>query len=175
MPNWCYNSATIICPSKNVYMQLLDAIKNDKWFETFAPLEQCNNGDSDESWRFDSALDVWHTKWPPNDLVIGNEDDINYIIEVSFDTAWTPPTGVYSIMYKNYSIETTAYYYELGCEFFGRCMYDSNTEMDETFDLPSNKKELIELQKKIGSELDDFMTSTWECLEEQWDEEDEDE
>jgi hypothetical protein len=51
-------------------------------------------------------------------------------------------------------------------------MYASEGEMDETFDMPSNKEELIELQKKIDSELNDFMTSTWESLEEQWEDED---
>jgi hypothetical protein len=53
-------------------------------------------------------------------------------------------------------------------------MYAGEGEMDETFDMPSNKEDLTELQKQIGSELNDFMSSTWECLEEQWDEENED-
>jgi hypothetical protein len=167
MPNWCYNSTILTSPSKDVYDKLLDAIKNNKWFQTFAPLE-----DYEDGWNYESAVSIWHTKWPPHDLEIGNEDEENLTIELSFDTAWSPPTGVYSRMNKNFSIETTSYYYELGCEFFGKCIYASEGEMDETFDMPSNKEELIELQKKIDSELNDFMTSTWESLEEQWEDED---
>jgi hypothetical protein len=170
MPNWCYNSTTLTCPSKDVYDKLLDAIKNNKWFQTFAPLN--SEEDSEDGWDYKSAVAIWNTKWPTHDLEIGNEDDTNYVIELSFDTAWTPPTGVYSIMNKNFSIETTSYYYELGCEFFGKCIYAGECEMDETFDIPSNKEELSELQNKIDSELNDFMSSTWESLEEQWEDED---
>jgi hypothetical protein len=38
MPNWCYNSATFICPSKEMYDKLLQSIKQDNWFDTFASL-----------------------------------------------------------------------------------------------------------------------------------------
>ena len=169
MPNWCYNSTTLTCPSKDVYDKLLESIKNDTWFQTFAPLD--DNKPSDY-WNYEEAVDRWHTKWQPSDLEITSEDDVNYIIDLSFDTAWSPPTGVYNIMNKKYSIETTSYYYELGCEYFGRCIYAGEGEMDETFDIPSNKEELTELQKKIGSELNEFMIPTWECLEEQWEDED---
>ena len=175
MPNWCYNSTTLTCPSKDVYDKLLEAIKNDTWFQTFAPLSLEEGDESNNGWNYESAICMWNTKWSPQDLEIAIEDEANLTIELSFDTAWTPPTGVYSIMNKKYSIETTSYYYELGCEFFGRCMYAGEGEMDEIFDMPSNKEELTELQKQIGSELNDFMSSTWECLEEQWSEEDEEE
>lgn len=173
MPNWCYNSTILTCPSKDLYDKLLDAIKNDKWFETFAPLDPID--DSNDEWNYESAVAIWHTKWPPQDLEIGLEDEESLTIELSFDTAWSPPTGVYSRMNKNFSIETTSYYYELGCEFFGTCIYAAECEMDEIFDMPSNKEELTELQKQIGNELNDFMSSTWECLEEQWEQEDADE
>jgi hypothetical protein len=173
MPNWCYNSATLTSPSKDLYDKLLEAIKNDTWFQTFAPLETVD--DSEDGWNYESAVAIWNTKWPPQDLEIALEDEESLTIELSFDTAWSPPTGVYSRMNKNFSIETTSYYYELGCEFFGRCMYAAEGEMDEIFDMPSNKEELLELQKQIGSELNDFMSSTWECLEEQWEQEDVDE
>ena len=76
---------------------------------------------------------------------------------------------------KDYSIHTTAFYYELGCEFFGRCTYSKSIEMDESFDIPSNKEDLTELQKQIDNELNEFMMPTWECLEEQWENENLDE
>jgi hypothetical protein len=155
MPNWCFNSATFVCPNKEIYNKLLQSILNDNWFETFT-LE--NN--QSESLR------------KPIDIDIGNTDETKLTIDISFDTAWSPPLEIYMIMNNNYSIETTAFYYELGCEFFGRCIYSGSNEMDEPFDIPSNKEELIEVQKHISSELNEFMIPTWECLEEQWIEED---
>jgi hypothetical protein len=188
MPNWCYNFATVTCPSKEIYDKLLDAIKQNVWFETFAPLdldpEIYENG-----WEYYKAIDVWKTKWGATDVQILRQDEdgdeyhdsdgetVNNIddrkdsltLELYFETAWSPPTGVYSIMNKNYGIEVTALYDEKGCDFFGRCIYSKEQEFDETYEFPTNKEELEELRKVIGSELDDYLSSTWEILEEEWD------
>jgi hypothetical protein len=166
MPNWCYNSATFVCPSKEVFDKLIQSIIDDNWFETFAPLEMGNNI---------NASNKWGTKWSPIDIDIGNKDETKLTIDISFDTAWSPPLNFYCIMNKDYSIHTTAFYYELGCEFFGRCIYSKSIEMDESFDIPSNKEDLTELQKQIDNELNEFMMPTWECLEEQWENENLDE
>jgi hypothetical protein len=160
MPNWCYNSATFVCTSKEVFDKLLQSIKDNNWFQTFAP-----SGFS---------TDNCGKKWDSFDIEIGNLDENKLTIEITFDTAWSPPIDLYVLMNKDYSIETTAFYYELGCEFFGRCMYSGTIEMDETFDIPANKEELEELKKYIGKDLNEFMIPTWECLEEQWENENED-
>jgi hypothetical protein len=164
MPNWCYNSATFVCPSKEVFDKLIQSLNDNTWFQTFAPLEMEN-----------SASDKWGSKWTPIDIDIGNKDETKLTIDISFDTAWSPPLNFYCFMNKHYSIQTTALYYELGCEFFGRCVYSRCIEMDESFDIPSNKEELTVLQKQIGNDLNDFMMTTWEELEEQWENENQDE
>jgi len=178
MPNWCYNFATIICPSREIYDKLLNSIIENKWFHTFAPLnldpEIHENG-----WDYSKAIEIWKTKWDANDVQILNQYQDELILEITFETAWSPPIGVYSIMKKNYGIEINAIYDEEGCDFFGRCIFSKEQEIDETYNFPSNRKELEELRKIIGSELDDYMYSTWERLEEEWkqeeDEEDEEE
>jgi len=173
MPNWCQNFATFICPSKKTYAELLDSINNDLWFQTFASLGLDKNEYEDGYERI-TALDVWNTKWPPQEIEIVNTFDDTYTIEVSFDTAWTPPIGVYSKMKSDFHIDTTAFYEELGCEFFGRCVFSEEQELDETYDIPSNRTELINLRAVIGSELNNHMESTFEELEQQWlDEEEE--
>ena len=163
MPNWCINSATIKCPSKEIYDKLLGSIIEKKWFETFAPLgldpNQCEDG-----WDFKTACNVWKTKWDAAEVEITNRDDTEYILDVSFDTAWSPPLGVYEIMSNNFDIETTAYYYELGCSFFGRYIKNKNEEIDESFEIPCSHEELAEIRKIISSELEDFMSPTWEQL-----------
>jgi hypothetical protein len=167
MPNWCINNTTLYCPSKDIYDKLIDAILNKKWFATFAPL-----GDE---WNYDIACDIWKTKWDANYINIINQNDEEYILDVSFETAWTPPIGVYEIMYKNFDIEIISYYYELGCSFFGRYTKNKNEEINESFEIPSNREELIEIRKKIDSELDEFMSPTWDLLEEDWEEEEQEE
>ena len=169
MPNWCNNYATITCPTKEIYDKLNDAIVNEKWFETFAPLEI--NDESDESgWNYHIAIDTWGTKWPPSSIEVNTIDHEKYTIEVVFDTAWSPPIGVYRIMNKRFDININAFYEEYGCDFFGRFCVSKEEEIDDVFDMPTDLAELTELRKIIGSELDDYMSFTWEHLQEEWDE-----
>uniref|UniRef100_A0A6C0D8B0 YubB ferredoxin-like domain-containing protein n=1 Tax=viral metagenome TaxID=1070528 RepID=A0A6C0D8B0_9ZZZZ len=170
MPNWCYNFATINCPSREVYEKFLDSIVLNTWFETFAPLG-LDSEKPEGGWDCDKAIEVWKTKWAARDVEILNQYDDDLLLEIRFETAWTPPTGVYSIMNKEHDIEVTAFYNEVGCDFFGRCVYSKEKEIDEFFNHPSNKKELEELRKTISNELDDYMSFTWEELEERWKEE----
>lgn len=95
MPNWCYNLASLCCPSKEIYDKLLDSMTQETWFKTFAPL-----GLDEDEWTFERAAVVWNTKWPPQDLDITIEDETKLTIEVTFTTPWSPPVGVYNIMLK---------------------------------------------------------------------------
>jgi len=173
MPNWCFNHATITCPTKEVYDKLLNSIKENAWFQTFAPLnldpEIHENG-----WDYFKANEIWKTKWAATDVDILNQYDDDFLLELSFETAWSPPTGVYSIMKNNFGIETIGMFDEPGCCFFGKCVYLKDCELEEFFDLPSNEEELQELQKNIGSELDEYMYPTWVQLREDWDDDDDD-
>ena len=181
MPNWCMNSASFVCPSKEIYDKLFDSIKSDTWFQTFAPLG-LDPEEHPDGWDYATASSIWNTKWSARDVDINDFDDTEYTINVSFESAWSPPTGVYSLMSKNHNIEVTAYYDEPGNCFFGRCMYvndyrdgDSGKkiESDETYDYPNDMDELEELRNSIGmgSDLDDYMDSTWINLQEMWEEE----
>lgn len=171
------NSASFVCPSKEIYENLLRSIKSDTWFQTFAPL-----GLDPDGWDYATACSVWNTKWSARDVDINDCDDNEYTVNISFESAWSPPTGVYRLMNKNHNIEVTAYYDEPGNCFFGRCMYVNDYRdggggekivSDETYDYPNDMKELEELRNSIGigSDLDDYMDSTWTNLQEMWEEE----
>jgi hypothetical protein len=178
MPNWCLNTANFICPSKEIYEKLLESIKNDTWFQTFAPLE-LDPIIYPDGYDYGKACEVWNTKWSPTDVEINDYDENNYTINISFESAWSPPTGVYNLMSKNHNIDVIAYYDEPGNCFFGRCMYANNDkenlEVDDMYDYPSNETELEELRKHIGigCELDEYMSCEWINLKERWDEDNE--
>jgi len=173
MPNWCYNFATINCPSKEVYEKFLVSLDQNTWFQTFAPLG-LESEKPEGGWGYYKAIEIWKTKWSARDVEILNQYDDEFLLEIRFETAWSPPTGVYSIMNKEHGIEVKAFYNEVGCDFFGRCVYSKEKEIDEFFNFPCNKKELKELRKTISIELDDYMSSSWEELQERWIEDGED-
>jgi hypothetical protein len=77
-------------------------------------------------------------------------------------------------MNKNFDINTNAFYEEYGCDFFGRFCVSKEQEIDDVFDMPTDLAELTELRKIIGSELDDYMSFTWEHLQEEWNNDDDD-
>ena len=172
MPNWCLNSATFICPTKTIFDELLESINNDTWFQTFASLGLDKN-EYQDGYERTRALEVWHTKWTPQSIEVLDTVDDTFTIVLSFETAWSPPIGVYGKMKSDFNIYTTAFYEELGCEFFGRCIFSKEQELDETYDVPSNITDLNNLREVLGSELNDYMESTFEDLEQQWLEEDE--
>jgi len=171
MPNWCHNFVYLTCPDKKIYDKLILSLMDDSWFETFAPLgldlEKFPDG-----WDYKKALETWGTKWGPSELEVLNDDDEDFLIDIGFSTAWAPPQGVYKKMFEDFGIESTAFYYETGCEFFGWSKYNKDISFDDSYTLPSTKKELEKIQKEIASELNDFMEPTWDALQEQWSAED---
>jgi hypothetical protein len=77
-------------------------------------------------------------------------------------------------MNKKFDININAFYEEYGCNFFGRFYLSKEEEIDDVFDMPTDLAELTELRKVIGSELDDYMSFTWEQLQEEWNHDDDD-
>ncbi len=167
MPNWCYYFVYVVCPNKEMYDKLKLAIMDDAWFETFAPLgldlEKYPDG-----WEYKKALETWGTKWGPSELEILNDDEEDFLLDIGFNTAWGPPQGVYKKMFEDFGIESNAFYYETGCEFFGWSKYTKDICFDDSYTLPSSKKELQKIQIDLPSELNDFMEPTWDALQEQW-------
>lgn len=139
MPNWCYNSVHLVCPNKEIYDKLVFSLMDDAWFETFAPLGLDSEKFLD-GWDYKKALETWGTKWPPSDLELLNDDGEGFLADICFSTAWGPPQGVYKKMFEDFGIESTAFYYETGSEFFGWSKYTKDISFDDSYTLPSNKK-----------------------------------
>ena len=93
----------------------------------------------EESW-WDWRVQNWGTKWEvggPNDegeaVLWGGADAGStrypWELRICFDSAWSPPIGIYQELLKQ-GYGVTAYYWEPGCAFCGRF----TTEVgDETF------------------------------------------
>lgn len=167
MPNWCHNYAEITCPDREIYDKLLEAIIEHKWFQTFAPLnldpEIHKNG-----YDYKSRVIAWGTKWEAGDIEVINENEIDLIVELYFDTAWSPPFGVYKSMKAFFGMEIISMFHEPGCCFFGNCEYSKYVHLKATYNYPCNEEELQELEKRIGNRLNDYMSPTWTELMEEW-------
>lgn len=75
---------------------------------------------------YEYCVNEWGTKWDigyrddrNSHAVIEQDGSGNDFIEVSFDSAWSPPTGAYEKL-VDLGYEISAYYYEPGMAFCGR-------------------------------------------------------
>jgi hypothetical protein len=98
---------------------------------------------------YDFCVSEWGTKWDVDcDGTISLSND-GLTVEASFDSAWSPPIGVYAHMLEQgYSV--TAYYYESGMAYVGK--WDNG--YDDCYELGSETTNTV--RSVIGDELDDY-------------------
>lgn len=144
MPNWCNNFIEVSHEDPAKITALSEAFKRGDFCEYVVPVPEIlkdpetttNYGDPDkqaaadalreearkatgyQSW-YDFCVNRWGTKWD-----VGNDDgtcDIHpdgNMMTASFDSAWSPPTGVYeALVEQGYSVR--AMYFEPGMCFAG--------------------------------------------------------
>lgn len=173
MPNWCNNSVTISHPDRSKMEALVSAIKEGKFFNHVIPvpkeLTDTVSGHLGEEYAqelnqfkmelnmkyfgakdwYDFCVNRWGTKWDvdayaPEELVVDKYNSIRF----GFDSAWSPPIGIYDEMIDQ-GYDVVATYYEPGMAFCGRwdngsddCYNIGNMSADEVADtIPSDLDE----------------------------------
>ena len=76
-----------------------------------------STGRADSRW-YDWRLQNWDTKWDAYDVVITDDDPDQ--LEVTFNTAWSPPDAICEAMRELYPDLAVSWFYdEPGCEIAG--------------------------------------------------------
>jgi hypothetical protein len=165
MPNWCNNSVEINHEDPTKMYALVEAINEGKFCNFAKPVPEDLQivagrvgDDSDpkqielkeaetrnlathgyKSW-YEFAVNEWGTKWdvePYDPVEYDSEHDKNGVT-FGFDSAWSPPTGVYeALMDQGYTVR--AYYYEPGMAFAG--IFDENG--DDCYDIGGLSSESV--------------------------------
>lgn len=174
MPNWCNNTVTISHKDTAKIEALASAIKEGNFLKHIIPVPEdlnivagCVGADDNPeqielvrktkenlekygagNW-YDYCVARWGTKWDvdaydPEDVKV-----VNNTIEFGFDSAWSPPMGVYEAMVDD-GYEVVAYYYEPGMAYVGK--YDNG--VDECYDYGGETSATV--RDAIGDELDDM-------------------
>ena len=173
MPNWCNNSVTITHTDPAKITALADAFAEARFCEAVIPTPECLTRDGAathgganaeeydriraenraetgyESW-YDFAVARWGTKWDVGGADATLEIDDNGLgFHASFDSAWSPPCGVYEELVEQ-GYEVVGYYYESGMGFVGK-WHNGN---DLCYDYSGLNSETV--RGYIGDELDDY-------------------
>jgi len=174
MPNWCNNNVTISHTDSAKIEALASAVREGRFLKHVIPVPEdlnivagCvgsdDNPDQIELVRktaenvekygygnwYDFCVGRWGTKWDvdaydPEAVVV--EDNT---IEFGFDSAWSPPMGVYEELVEQ-GFEVRAYYYEPGMAYVGKF----EDGYDECYDYGgTNSKTVVDT---IGEELDEM-------------------
>lgn len=174
MPNWCNNSVTISHPDSAKMEALAQAVREGEFLKHIIPIPDDlqivagrvgddNNPDQIELERktaeniekygagnwYDFCVNHWGTKWDvdpyePSDVKVENNT-----IQFGFDSAWSPPIGIYEAMIED-GYEVVAYYYEPGMAYVGK--WDNG--VDECYDYSGHDSKTV--VDAIGEELDDM-------------------
>jgi hypothetical protein len=142
MPNWCENRVAISGEPNEIKAFREAAFKDGKFqFKNLIPMpgelditsgslgkgtvaqaeleikqEQNIQKHGYKNW-YDWSNSIWGTKW---DIEAEDMSDDNEFITLQFDTAWSPPEGVYEYIKANFpSLDVSWFYDEPGMEFAG--------------------------------------------------------
>lgn len=132
MPNWCFNSAEISHPDPAKIDELLIVIKAGSAFNHFVPMP-------DNQWDRGWCIDHWGTKWEMSEPISIDRKSPTELM-LSFDTAWSPPLGIFEAMKKaGYTVR--AEYTEEGMAFAGY-WNDGDDECYDMDELPDHLSHL---------------------------------
>lgn len=172
MPNWCNNSVEISHEDVSKMEALVAAVNEGKFCNHVIPTPKeltetvsghCGEGYAQELNQFKMQLNEkyfgaqdwysfqtsrWGTKWDVDayDTVVLDGNTVNF----GFDSAWSPPTGVYEALVEQ-GFKVKAFYWESGMCFAGR-WEDGDDDYYELGDMTSK-----EVAETIDPELDEVM------------------
>lgn len=187
MPNWCNNNISISHEDPAKLEALAQAVREGKFCDHVIPVPEDLQivagrvGDDSDAAQielerrtkenierygagnwYDFCVSSWGTKWDVESYYGENTKVENGVLEFGFDSAWSPPIGIYEeLVEQGFSVR--AYYYEPGMGYVGKW----EDGIDECYDYSGTDSKTV--RDEIGEELDD-MFGISESMEE-WEEE----
>lgn len=182
MPNWCNNVVVIGHSDRAKMEQLAKAVREGNFCEYVIPVpeslkitagrvgddndpkqialeaaEKANIQEHGYAHWYDFCVARWGTKWEVKLFDVDNvEVDDHNQIHLSFDSAWSPPIGIYEALVDD-GFNVEAAYYEPGCAFAGKFMNS------EDFSVSTESLDRDELREFLGDALyDEWVFPVWE-------------
>jgi len=173
MPNWCNNTVEVYHPDPTKLKALVEAFNEGKFCNHIIPVPKeltetvsghCGEGYAQDLNQFKMELNLkyfgakdwydfcvarWGTKWDVGgDGMEVELEGLKNDTTLCFDSAWSPPVGVYEAMVEQ-GFSVRAYYYEPGMAFAG-VWWDGDDNYFEYGGLNSEQ-----IKEELPSELDE--------------------
>tara|TARA_B100002019_G_scaffold175633_1_gene151786 strand:- start:1623 stop:2165 length:543 start_codon:yes stop_codon:yes gene_type:complete len=169
MPNWCENYLVIKSEDKGYLQMLYDNLRKDEreFLQVLRPVPTGEtswfnwNGEGevtktlDGEWDWDWCVTHWGTKWDIQFHDASLDDDT---LEVSFNTAWSPPVEALQYAAKKNKFAFSLMYYEGGMMFVGHATEDKDDCHSYTY------------EKHPENEVPDYLLYEFPWIEEDYEE-----
>ena len=121
MPNWCENIVRISGDKEEIARFRKET--DDMQFNKILPIP--NN-----KWDYDWCCDNWGTKWSvaKDQMYVSDEYGDGDSVCYEFDTAWSPPEGIFNAIEKKYDVNISWFYHEPGLEIAGYLKSNKNRD-----------------------------------------------
>lgn len=143
MPNWCENVACVKHSDRSMLQKVVDGFNGKGLFSAFLPTPpELLKGNDWYDWRVNN----WGTKWDvskqsfPEIIVDGQ-------INLTFDTAWSPPISFYEHL-LTLGFEVDAYYYEGSMDFCGHWHNGEDAYYEGTDNVPENVDRMFNISER---------------------------
>jgi hypothetical protein len=188
MPNWCSNGVSIRHEDPAKIAAMANAMREGKFCNHVIPVPvdlqivagrvggddnpaqielERKTAENIEKYGagnwYDFCVNRWGTKWDVDCHAVEISED-GKTVQASFDSAWSPPIGIYEHLVED-GYDVVAHYYEPGMAYVGK--WDNGS--DECYDYGGETSETV--RDSIGEELDDYFGIS-ESMKE-WEEENE--
>ena len=174
MPNWCNNNISISHNDSAKLEALAQAVREGKFCDHVKPVPESLHivagrvGDDTDpkqieleaaekrnleahgyaTW-YDFCVNEWGTKWDVESYEGENTQVEQGVLQFGFDSAWSPPIGIYEeLIQQGYDVR--AYYYEPGMGYVGK--WDNG--IDDCIEYSNETSATV--RDVIGDELDDM-------------------
>ena len=174
MPNWCNNNVTITHSDPEKLEALAGAVREGKFCNHVIPtpkeLTETVAGHMGEDYAqelnqfkmelnlkyfgakdwYDFQTSRWGTKWDVDAYEGENTKVENGVLQFGFDSAWSPPVGVYEELTEQ-GFTVKAFYYEPGMAYCG--VWEDG--FDDHYDIGNMTSDQV--RDTLPEELDDMM------------------
>lgn len=166
MPNYCDNKLTLSHKDRDKVEKLYQAILSNSLCNAVIPLPEALRNTTSPSrepnevllaefgvdnW-YDFCTSRWGTKWDVIDATAKLHDDNGELtIIAGFQTAWSPPEGVYQKLIED-GFELSAMYFEGGMCFAGVISNEENSYYEDLENIPDEIKDEFGVEDDWGDE-----------------------
>lgn len=159
MPNWCDNCIEISHDDEEWWDWFMSTKFN---FQKIVPCPSNIPGDKDddgEPWSYNYSSNMWGTKWPANKEQLEQTwvEDAKGSMTLGFQTAWSPPIGIFKALHL-FGFKIKASYLEEGMDYCGVwCNHQANEYIQEDYDNELSPEDIIPEHIKNDDEWDAYI------------------